>query len=246
VALAATACGDGSADGLVTGDGAGAEAISEAESTLHTSQTVVGDWAGLPDGTECVPGARSFFETRFGASFPRMPAHATGSCPPLGACHLWLDAEPDPGTWERFDAGAGVPQTYDLIVYPPHGNGLGKYGHVAIVDHVEGDHVYVMDVNYVGHHRRSPLPHEVDWAAEGWYRLRTLPPSGCVTETDRLEDGAVPADEPFGTGTAPEIWVCRGVLKRNLDGTWTCIGHSDVPQSPLPPPQVCWGSQPVG
>ena len=35
-----------------------------------------------------------------------------------------------------------------------------------------------MDDNYVAHHARSSVPHTVDWAAYGWYHLRSLPKDG--------------------------------------------------------------------
>lgn len=158
-----------------SGCGGGVDHPSEAPreaASAFTSNYTDGDWSDLPDGLECVPAARRFFEDKFGASFPLMPEHSAGDCPPLGACHLWLDAQPDSNVWERIDAGDGAPQTYDLVVYPPHGTGLGAHGHVGMADHVEDDQICVMDDNYVGHHQRSSKPHSVSWAPYGWYRLR--------------------------------------------------------------------------
>jgi hypothetical protein len=146
----------------------------KASCALISSDRTDGDWTDLPDGEQCVPGAREFFQKHFNASFPLMPNHWTENCPPLGACHLWLDAQPDPNVWERIDASGGTPQTYDLIVFPPHGTGLGKYGHAAIVDHIEGDQIFVMDDDYVKYDQRSTKPHKVDWPPYGWYRLKTL------------------------------------------------------------------------
>jgi hypothetical protein len=146
----------------------------KASSALTSSDRTDGDWTDLPDGEQCVPAAREFFQKRFDVSFPLMPDHWTGACPPKGACHLWLDAQPDPNAWERTDASSGTPQTYDLVVFPPHGTGLGKWGHAAIVDHVEDDQIFVMDDDYVGYNQRSTRTHKVDWPPYGWYRLKTL------------------------------------------------------------------------
>ncbi|WP_437304683.1 CHAP domain-containing protein [Sorangium sp. So ce388] len=159
-----------------------------------TSDYMVGDWTHLPTGYQCVVGARKFFESAFGVSFPRMPDHWTGDCADFGACHLWLDAEPDPALWEKMSEG--YPSTYDLIVYPPHG--ANPYGHVAIVDHVEGGEIYVMDTNYAEDEQRSTMPHTVSWPEYGWYRLRSLSGGGatggggdlCAGRVDGLYCGA--------------------------------------------------------
>lgn len=166
--LAAIGCAPGSAGDL------GEEQLDKEHAAFSSSNSTVGDWSALPSGVECLVGMQVFYPAKFGVHIPIAPESYSGDCAPEGACHLWLDAQPDPGTWERISSG--TPSTYDLIVYPPIGN--DPWGHVAAVDHVEDGKIYVMDDNYVAHHVRSSTPHTVDWPAYGWYHLRSLPKDG--------------------------------------------------------------------
>jgi len=81
----------------------------------------------------------------------------------------------------------GTPQLFDMMVYPPDGS--NHWGHVAVVDHVSGGQVFVMDDNYEGPlnaGQKAGCPHTVSWPAYGFYRLKILaggtPPSPDCSE----------------------------------------------------------------
>lgn len=159
--------------GCVGNIGDQGEQPDEEEASL-TSGKMVGDWSALPNGYECLAAMQLFYPKKFGVALPLAPDGWDGNCAPEGACHLWLDARPSAGEWERITSG--TPSTYDLIVYPPIGN--DPWGHVAAVDHVENGKIFVMDDNYVAHHTKSAMPHTVAWPAYGWYHLKKLPKNG--------------------------------------------------------------------
>ena len=113
VTLSATLFGAGCAPGTEVAG----EQVDKQHAAFTSSGTTVGEWSALPGGVECLEGMQAFYPAKFGVSLPIAPDSSYGDCTNVGACHLWLDARPDPGAWERIDSG--TPSTYDLIVYPP-------------------------------------------------------------------------------------------------------------------------------
>lgn len=152
----------------------GEEQVDAEYSAFTSSSKTVGDWSKLQTGYECLAALQYFYPAKFGVSLPVAGPGWYGNCAPHGACHLWLDKRPDSDEWERITTG--VPETYDLIVYPPIGNDI--WGHIASVDHVENGQIFVMDDNYVAHHVKSKVPHTVGWPQYGWYHLKKLGHSG--------------------------------------------------------------------
>lgn len=146
------------------------------DTSVKYAKLTVGDYAGLPDHGNALSAVQHFYSARFGARVPDAPDQQNGLCAPRGPCHLCRDAVPDPNTWERITPDSGkLPTTYDLIVYDAiPGNPLG---HVAIVDHVEGKEIYVMDVNYLPMYpnMRADKPHTIGRAPCAWYHLRSVP-----------------------------------------------------------------------
>jgi hypothetical protein len=155
---------------------ASAEAIATASEAICPSEAY--DWHDFPTGDECVGAVEAFFHTRFGEALPPLCGYATrDGCDSCGACELWVSDVPDPNKWDRVTTG--TPQLFDMIVFPPP-NSENPYGHVAVVDHVEGSSVYVMDDNYVGALEKAPCPHTVSWAPYGRYRLKSLETQGSL------------------------------------------------------------------
>jgi hypothetical protein len=220
VVLAASLFGAGCAPAAAGAPGD--ESVDAQHAAYTSSGTTVGDWHNLEGGVECLVGMQDFYPAQFGVSIPIAPESWNGGCAPEGACHLWLDAQPDASLWEAISSG--TPSTYDLIVYPPIGN--DPWGHVAAVDHVENGQIFVMDDNYVGHHVRSSAPHTVDWAAYGWFHLRSLPKNGdgggsgsgsgggCAGFSDGLYCGGDGV-----SGDASTLYQCSG---GNLSPVQTC------------------------
>jgi hypothetical protein len=153
-------------------DGDDEETFASHEDEI-TSNKTVGNWSKFPDGEECLAAVQGFYPARFNASVPIAGPGWTGNCAPHGACHIWLDKIPSSKVWERIpNDGQHVPETYDMIVYPPAPG--DPWGHIASVDHVEGKTIFVIDDNYVAHHKKSAHPHTVSTKAYGWYHLKSL------------------------------------------------------------------------
>lgn len=207
-----------------------------------TSNKTVGDWSKFPDGEQCLAAVQLFFPAKFGVYLPTAGDKWTGSCAPHGACHIWLDRIPDADKWERIpNDGKHLPTTYDVIIYPPHSGSV--WGHAAVVDHVEGQTIFVMDDNYVAHEKKASKPHTVSTKAYGWYHLKKLGPSGgTVTGGGTSGGGCVPGGEYCGgdkvkgdpdtlyrcnsNGTATKIEACsRGCAVRpgRDDACRTCV-----------------------
>jgi hypothetical protein len=162
------------AEGAAPGAG---ESVGVVEQAACGSAT--GDWSGFPqgDGTlQCVGGVRQFYANHFNAYVPPASGGPVGNCAKYGACDYWVDPSdrPDPANWTRYDWGSTPAQTYDMVVFPPtSGN---AYGHVASVDHMEGNTLFVMDANWSpwkGH--KAACVHDVgSYKPYGFYRLKSL------------------------------------------------------------------------
>jgi hypothetical protein len=160
-----------------------------------TSSKTVGDWH-LFGGGQCLVAVQNFYPKKFGVSVPIAGPGSVGNCASHGACKIWLDKIPSSADWERIpNDGHHMPTTYDLIVYPPISG--DPWGHIASVDHVEGNNIFVMDSNYVGHEEKAPHPHTVGWKAYGWYHLKKLggtPQVSCFPNGDYCGGDKVPGN----------------------------------------------------
>lgn len=195
------------------------ESTAKRAFAFKSTTKMVGDWTELPDFRQCYVGMSDFYRAKFGVQIPYAPETWNGACAPWGACHLWLDAIPDPNVWERHEAGSGEPTTYDMIVYPPtDGN---EYGHVAGVDHVENGLIYVMDTNFSNNERRSETPHTVGWGEYGWYHLRAEPLNpGQVGACAGLDSGLYCGGNKV-TGDPNTLYRC---INGNLSVVNVCSG----------------------
>lgn len=146
--------------------------------------TTYGDWSAYGNG-QCVIGAQTFYKKKFGVALKATGVQSgnIGNCAYLGACMYWVSsiARPDSGTWDRHEWGSIMPQTYDLVIYPPtSGN---PYGHVASIDHMEGSdagnykNMYIMDSNFGGNELKASAIHTYNLKPYGFYRLKAL--AGC-------------------------------------------------------------------
>jgi hypothetical protein len=165
-------------------DGSSADAVSGA----------VGNWKGMTAG-QCVHGVYSFYAARYGISLEGTGAQGgnIGNCEFEGACMIWKSARVEPtevastkSKFVKYDWGTTMPQTYDIVVYPPRTAGLGP-GHVAAVDHMASsnpaawEHLYVMDSNYYGGEKLATAVHTVSRAPYGIFRLKSLDHGGSST-----------------------------------------------------------------
>jgi MYXO-CTERM domain-containing protein len=141
----------------------------------------VGDWTGFTSG-QCVHGVYQFYLHRYGISLTGTCAHATvGNCESCGACMIWEgpNVEPPAALFNKYAWGTTMPQTYDIVVYPPRTSAVGP-GHVAAVDHMTStnpaawQNLYVMDTNYYGGETMATAVHTVSRAPYGIFRLKSL------------------------------------------------------------------------
>jgi hypothetical protein len=227
----------------------GAPADSQ-ESTERTSEAVCAesyDWHDFPNGMQCVGAVDGFFQAHFGVGLPALCQYPTqNGCQSCGACEFWEANAPNPSVWDRMSSG--TPQLFDMIVYPPvNGN---AYGHVAVVDHVSGSTVYVMDDNYIAYQTKASCPHTVSWGAYGWYRLKSLadkPPQGWLDSADckQISGWAYDPDTPnqsidvdfylggpAGSG-APGVRWAASVHRMDLCAAIGTCDHGYVVPAPL-------------
>jgi MYXO-CTERM domain-containing protein len=166
-------------------------AITPQDETDSTSADAVsgavGNWSGMTAG-QCVHGVYSFYANRFGIALEGTGAQGgnIGNCEFEGACMIWESARVEPtevastkSKFNKYAWGTTMPQTYDIVVYPPRTAGLGP-GHVAAVDHMASsnpaawEQLYVMDSNYYGGERLATAVHTVSRAPYGIFRLKSL------------------------------------------------------------------------
>lgn len=191
------------------------EGPAHATGTVSEAVTAVGDWKGFTDG-QCVHGLYTFYSSRFGISLPGacLPPGNVDNCEDCGACMIWKSAavHPDPKLFDRYAWGTAMPQTYDIVVYPPKTTAVG-YGHVAAVDHMESNDpgnwqaLYVMDSNYVAPLQMAKQVHTVSRAPYGFYHLKSLGPLALTLDAQVVgHDSDAPKDD---TGQA-DYAVCAG------------------------------------
>ncbi len=214
--------------------------------SLGTSEEAVGgavgDWTGFTDG-QCVHGVYQFYLHRYGISLPGACAEGSnvGNCENCGACMIWEGnaVHPPASLFNRYDWGTTMPQTYDIVVYPPKTAAVGP-GHVACVDHIDGSDpshwqsMYVMDTNWYGNEKMATSVHTVTRAPYGIYRLKSLDnaqPKGFLDGADCngvagwAQDPSVPTkaidtdlyfDGPAGDSAAISIRLLAGLDRPDL------------------------------
>lgn len=202
-AAALAACATEAADG-----GLPEGPIAEVSQAVVT----VGDWNGYGDG-QCVIGAQTFYKNRFGVALKPTGVQSgnVGNCAWLGACMYWVSnaARPDPNVWNRYDFGTKMPQTYDLVIYPP--TATNEYGHVASVDHMEGGdannhtQLYVMDSNALVKEKKSPYIHTNSVRPYGFYRLKSREIPTC---NEGCEGNVISRTNCEKTDCGPQGAVC--------------------------------------
>lgn len=161
------------------------EALDEIAQAVKT----YGNWSAYGDG-QCVTGARTFYQNRYGVTLAATGAQGSsiGACKYLGACMYWVSPKvrPSAAKWNRYEWGSVMPQTYDLVIYPP--TPTNGYGHVASIDHLEGSdknaykNLYMMDSNFLSHEKKSAYIHTFNLKPYGFYRLKSL--DGCKAHCD--------------------------------------------------------------
>ncbi|HEX7666627.1 MAG TPA: CHAP domain-containing protein [Polyangiaceae bacterium] len=221
--------------------------VGDGESATSTSEEAVtgavGDWTGFTNG-QCVHGVYQFFLNRYGISLLGTCAQAgnLGICQNCGACMIWESAtiNPPKSLFNKYTFGSTMPQTYDIVVYPPRGGVLGP-GHVAAVDHMSAgaaaddwQHMYVMDTNWNDDEKMATAVHTVTRAPYGIFRLKSLdhaPPNGTLDVADctsisgwaqdpEQKTTAVSADlsfnGPAGSANAVSVKVAAGTDRSDL------------------------------
>jgi hypothetical protein len=165
----------------------GAQSDESDSTSADEVSGAVGNWSGFTAG-QCVHGVYSFYLHRYGISLEGTGAQSgnIGNCEFEGACMIWKSSRVEPtevastkSKFVKYAWGTTMPQTYDIVVYPPRTTGLGP-GHVAAVDHMASSnpaawqHLYVMDSNYYGGERLATAVHTVSRAPYGIFRLKSL------------------------------------------------------------------------
>jgi hypothetical protein len=154
-------------------------------------------WANFPSAPQCVGGVIGFVANQWGIAFPPTGGHPTnGNCWATGACMYWVDQLPMPsGHWNAHSWGSVAAQTYDIAVFPPIAG--DPYGHVAVIDHVVGNTLWLMDDNWDGLNEKacaweghSGWVHSATWQPYGFFRLKSLEPCGCKAGDTQTEDCA--------------------------------------------------------
>jgi hypothetical protein len=182
-----------------TEEGPPAGGVSEGVGSVAQAVVTEGDWGDYTDG-QCVIGAQHFYKTHFGVTLKATGVQSgdIGNCLYLGACMFWVSdkVRPDPNLWDQHPWGDGVmPQTYDLVIYPPK-PGTSNYGHVASVDHMEGGdpnnygNLYIMDSNFNGNEKKASGIHTfASRQPYGFYRLKSLAGCSAHCEGNVVVDG---------------------------------------------------------
>jgi len=126
---------------------------------------------------QCVVAVQSFY-ARFGVTVGIAPSVARTDaqgrwCASEGACLLWVDDVPSRYGWVR----TWNPGPFDIAVFPPEGTNY--WGHVTIVDHVDGAGVWMIDANDDGYEDPNNTPHLHYRAPYGYYTYTGKAALGC-------------------------------------------------------------------
>ena len=165
------------------------------------------DWSLFPAASECVGGVLGFVEAYFHVPFPNsVGGSIPHGCEDPGACMEWvyqlpMNVAPAKGHWNAHPWGSVAPQAYDVVVFPPATG--DPYGHIAMMDHMEGGTLYLMDDNWGGLHRKScawetghtGYVHSTIWQPYGFFRWAALEPEPCTCTSGETQT------EPCGCGT---------------------------------------------
>lgn len=140
------------------------EPEDEASATSN-SELSCGGW--VPDG-QCLASVQQYFRAR-GVEVGTAPGYgaydAQGRwCESEGACLLWVLDIPSRYGWHRTSS----PGPGDIAVFSPKDE--NPWGHVTIVDHVDGSGVWMVDSNDDGYESANNTPHLHSRAPYGYYR----------------------------------------------------------------------------
>jgi hypothetical protein len=169
---------------------------ADARATACQPPTV--DWSKFPPASECVGGVIGFVNDAWGLPFPATGGHGSAQgCEALGACIEWVyqlpvNQAPEAGHWNAHPWGSVAAQAYDIAVFPPISG--DAFGHIAMIDHVDGAMLWLMDDNWGGVHEKSCAwaghsgwVHNTDWAPYGFFRLKNLEPCACTAGDTQTE-----------------------------------------------------------
>lgn len=182
--------------------GACTSAPEEETGSSATSPLVCG--AAIGRG-QCLVSVQNFY-SRFGVQVGVAPGYgrtdAEGRwCAAEGACLLWVLDIPSRYGWVRTNS----PRPFDIAVFPPRGS--NPWGHVTVVDHVDGAGVWMIDSNDDGRESANNIPHLHDRAPYGYYHYTGASALGC--------GGAPPSSSPPAS-SAPSA------------GGASCAGYNDA------------------
>lgn len=126
------------------------------ETATQSKSSVVSGTCAIGGG-QCVIAVQDFYR-RFGITVGRAgdtkADDADGrTCDVEGACLIWINDVPSSYGWVRTDS----PSAYDIAIFPP--NTGNSYGHIAIVEHVDGDGVWMIDSNDANTEVANNTPH---------------------------------------------------------------------------------------
>jgi hypothetical protein len=170
---------------------------------------------------QCLVSVQRFY-SQFGVTVGVAPGYgrtdAQGRwCGAEGACLLWVLDIPSRYGWVRTND----PGPFDIAVFPPRGS--NQWGHVTIVDHVDGAGVWMIDSNDDFKESANNVPHLHDRAPYGYYHYTGAVALGCrdapsalppaPEEAPATDPASDPAPDPAPAKEAPpEIAPanCRG------------------------------------
>jgi hypothetical protein len=164
-----------------------------------TCQPPTVSWGNFPTAYECVGGVLGFVSAEWGLPFPATGGHAAAQgCAALGACIEWvyqlpMVQVPEKGNWNAHPWGSVAAQAYDVAVFPPIPGDTS--GHIAMIDHVDGAELWLMDDNWGDLHEKSCAweaghtgwVHSTTWKPYGFFRLKKLEPCGCKAGETQTE-----------------------------------------------------------
>jgi hypothetical protein len=182
-----------------------------AEETGSTATSPLVCGAAIGRG-QCLVSVQRFY-SQFGVQVGVAPGYGRTDdqgrwCAAEGACLLWVLDIPSRYGWVRTND----PGPFDIAVFPPRGT--NQWGHVTIVDHVDGAGVWMIDSNDDFKESANNVPHLHDRAPYGYYHYTGATALGCREAPSSLpasDPAPAPAPDP-APAPPPEIAPanCRG------------------------------------
>lgn len=180
---------------------------SESSASTGETKQAAGDWQSCAiGGGQCLVAVQNFF-ARYGVTVGVAGGYADYDdqgryCGPYGACLIWIEDVPSSYGWVRTDS----PDTYDIAVFPPHpGN---DFGHITIVDHVDGSGVWMVDSNDNLDERPNNTPHLHSASPYGYYHYTG--DLGSLASCRIGDDGSGGGDNGGGGGGDTSGANCSG------------------------------------